>query len=916
MAITWITKSGLLGSFYEGTEINIPIQYEENNSAVLEIISGELPIGVVFRKTGIGQYSIQGTLANVSIPTISTFTVRATVDGETSDRYFDIITETYDIDWASETLFADTQEYSYLSQYFQLRNPNNNEEFIKIIGTLPDGLTLNKNGLLYGTIGEVPETTEYKFTVGVFVNNELIISKQFIIVVRTLEELNQPIWITQEGLLGRINARETSTFQLNVYEPLSRPLTFEIIDGRLPDGLTLNERTGAITGYLMTEHQATWEFLVQCSNGFNVIERQFSIITNEVSEQDAITWITGSNLGTIQIGQRFEIQLEATSSSEVTFQLISGELPKGLSINRNGYIYGDIDYQDIKQYSFTVNAKTSKTELMKTFTITVAKGLGQNALRSYLYITLEYLNDYNGLKNSFDYSTSYRNFDSNYIPSYKPEVPVADIRCFDKVLLQKILEFNLPFYLTTHLTKVKQVVDTEGNHKYDVFYKDLEESNKSPEEEYISYLSNKHYIKKDPNNPNQWLDEKTGEVVDPTGNVETEEVDGPMRIIVDGNSYKVNYIQAGMWMTVDERKAVFGNPDVLSELVYVYGYYETQHYYLDGYNKIYVEELDTQRYFNIETGVVFENIDTTVVLPEEREKITKYYFRDPTMTYVNVPSLEVIRERLEQKIYVKQLEKDTWYDINTEEFMEVEADEVFEIKWDEELQTYYVDFEDKLMKMIDLVAYDPKTGEIFEDTTLVVNPGDEWYSQAYVVGENEMGKVLVNYKHFTVINKVTHRTYHNVIFSLPHIPYPFLFDSAGQIHYVAKTDIASRNWYYYDKTENIIDSPNLVLPYINDEDILNDGKMYIQFFDEASEILPEWMGGKYFPRMEIFYGKPGQNYNNLIELNMKENSLQFMTERLLAFYCLTFKPKYNTNIDPFDIYFDYYNYDMHPNTLI
>lgn len=915
MAITWITKNGLLGSFYEGTEINIPIQYEENDAITLEIISGDLPAGTIFRKTGAGQYSIQGTLANVSTPTISTFTIRATLGTETSDRYFDIVTETYDIEWITPTLFADTQEYSYISQYFQVRNPNGNEQFIKISGTLPDGVLLNKNGLLYGTLGHINETTEYKFTVGVFVDGNIVIQKQFIIVVRTLEELNQPIWITQEGLLGRINIRETSTFKLNVYEPLNRPLTFEITEGRLPDGLTLDIRTGAINGVLATEYQATWEFLVTCTNGFNIIERRFSIITNEVSEQDAITWITPSNLGSIQIGQNYENQVVATSSSEIVYQLISGELPKGLSLNRYGYIFGSIDYQEIKQYSFTVNAKTSKTESMRTFTLNVNKGLGQNALRSYLYITLEYLNDYNGLKNAFDYSTAYRNFDKNYLPSFKPEVPVADLNCYDKVLLQDIIQFNLPYYLTTHTTKVKQVVGTDNIHKYDVFYKDLEESNNSPDDEYITYLSNKHYIIKDPNNPDQWLDAETNEPITPTGIVESEEVDGALKIMVDGVSYTVNYIQAGMWITVDKRTAVFGNPKIISEVVYVYDHYEVQYYYLNGYDKIYVEQIDTKRYFNVDTGVVFENIDTTIVLPEPAEKITKYYFRDPAMTYVNVPSLNVIRERLEQKIYVKQLTEDTWYDINTEEFIDVEVDEVFEIKWDDELKTYYNDFT-KLPNMVDLVAYDPKTGEIFDDTTLVVNPGDDWIDKVYVIDENEFGKVLVNYKNFVVINKVNHKTYHNVLFSLPNIPYPFILDSAGQIHYVAKTDIATRNWYYFDKTENIIDSPNLVLPYINDEDVLNDGKPYIQFFDKTSEILPEWMDGKYFPRMEIFYGQPGKNYNNLIELNAKENQLQLMTDRLLSFYCLTFRPKFNMDIEPFDIYFDYYNYNMHPNTLI
>lgn len=909
MTINWLTKKGLLGSYYEKQEVYVPISYEENPNIKLEMISGSIPNGTEFAKINDSQYVIRGTIEEVSEITTYGFTIRATLDDEISDRYFEIIVETYDIDWVSETLFEESQEYSYISKYFQLRNPNGNEQYVKIAGILPDGITLNSNGLLYGTIGHINESTDYNFTIGVFVNNELVLQKKFVIVVHTLGELNLPMWITQEGILGYLDYNEESDIKINVYEPLDRPLTFIIKEGRLPEGLILNERNGYIEGSVKTENESTWEFTVVCSNGFNEITRTFSILTNVVDEKDRIIWLSDTNLGEFSVGQQVELKIEAKSSSPIFYQLISGKLPKGLTLNNKGYIYGTIDYQDIKEYQFTINARTNETQELKLFYISVKKGLGKNALRSYLYINLEYLDMYNDLKNSFDYTTSYRPFDKNYIVPYKPEIPVANLRCFDKVLLQNIIQFNLPYYLTTKKTNIKQIIEND-EHLYDVYYKELDESNSSPEDEYINYLSNKQYIKQNENGV--WVDEKTEEVIDITGDILSEEVLTYMEIQYNDNIYKVNKIHEGMWITSDEKKVIFGNPTIITEPYYDNGVYKLKYYYLDEYNKIYVEQLDKDRYFNIDTNIVFENIDTEITEANQTYQ-TKYYFRNPIITYTNVPSLNEIRTRLEQQFVVRKLENDTWYDINTEEFIDVVDDNIYEIKYDEQEESYYIEY-NKIPTDIELIVYDPKTGELFEDTTLVVNPGDEWYDKIAVVGKNEFGKVWVNYKNFEVVNKINHNFYRNMIFTLPDIKYPFVLDSNGQIHFVAKTNIEERNWYYFDKNDNIIDMESIVLPYITDEDV--DEEFTIQFFNSLEEILPKWMNNKFFPRMEIFYGQAGKNYKNLLELNDKENNLEMMTERLLAFYCLTFKPLFDKSIEPFDIFFDYHNYKMSPHKLI
>jgi hypothetical protein len=74
---TWNTQTGVLGTFAEGTAINIPLLVSdpENNVQKYEIISGALPDGTNLNlTTGV----ISGTLAEVITDTVFTFTVRVT----------------------------------------------------------------------------------------------------------------------------------------------------------------------------------------------------------------------------------------------------------------------------------------------------------------------------------------------------------------------------------------------------------------------------------------------------------------------------------------------------------------------------------------------------------------------------------------------------------------------------------------------------------------------------------------------------------------------------------------------------------------------------------------------------------------------------------------------------------------------
>jgi hypothetical protein len=92
-----------------------------------------------------------------------------------------------------------------------------------------------------------------------------------------------PQWITNSGLIRTIfdRSRGVSSFTLSAVDSNNRGLTYSIISGSLPTGLSLSS-TGIISGtpnVVLTDTTST--FTVRVSNGINFSDRGFSIIVKQ-----------------------------------------------------------------------------------------------------------------------------------------------------------------------------------------------------------------------------------------------------------------------------------------------------------------------------------------------------------------------------------------------------------------------------------------------------------------------------------------------------------------------------------------------------------------------------------------------------------------------------------------------------------
>ena len=121
--------------------------------------------------------------------------------------------------------------------------------------------------------------------------------------------------------------------------------------GSLPDGLTLSIE-GVISG--TPANAGAFTFTVRAEGFYRSAEKAFTILV-PFTEKRAPN-ITTDSLPSWFIGSPYGFQLKASGTTPLTWALVNGSLPKGLSITGSGYIYGTPEVScDAAQ--FTVQAK-------------------------------------------------------------------------------------------------------------------------------------------------------------------------------------------------------------------------------------------------------------------------------------------------------------------------------------------------------------------------------------------------------------------------------------------------------------------------------------------------------------------------------------------------------------------------------
>lgn len=256
------------------------------------------------------------------------------------------------------TLVADTApaitSISYPSGFSSVNV--NTSEVITVYGSnFQLGCTVRVGDQVVGVVEHI-STSEIKFetplmTAGVY--RLLIVNPdgQYAVELPGLLFTSDAVWATPSGLLATIN-ESYQTIQLS-----STGASYSLYDGQLPPGLTLSGSgliSGILTGSPVTNQ--TWYFTVASQDQYgSSVTRTFYI--RFVSTP--VVWITpGDYLDPCNEGYYLQ-GLVATSNSTITFTIVAGALPGGITLSTSGLISG------------IVNSNVAALKTNTTFTFTI-----------------------------------------------------------------------------------------------------------------------------------------------------------------------------------------------------------------------------------------------------------------------------------------------------------------------------------------------------------------------------------------------------------------------------------------------------------------------------------------------------------------------------------------------------------------
>ena len=345
----WTTTAGKIATIDEQVAYSLQLEANTSDSTAItySVIAGSLPAGMQVTSTGL----LTGTPAEVAKRTLYTFVVRATAGTAITDRTFSIDVQGSDAptfttaagqlqldDSTSVGLYwvIDGSEINFQVQATDTdTRAGQNLVYSIVQGSLPPGVTMNKSGLISGT---VQLTDDQRFG------------------ARGGYDDGSP----EDQWDGTFDRTVTS-------KSISKNFDFIV---RVSDGTSFIEQNNNIFVY-----SADFWRVSNTAITIDATEIQNSPLTMDLSANRRPVFRTGSDLGTFRHDNALVVKIDVEDfdplQGDLEYSIQSGSLPAGVSIDTDsGELYGTLARQSAVEttYTFTVRANRVVSTGVNVFT--------------------------------------------------------------------------------------------------------------------------------------------------------------------------------------------------------------------------------------------------------------------------------------------------------------------------------------------------------------------------------------------------------------------------------------------------------------------------------------------------------------------------------------------------------------------
>ena len=316
-APTWSTAA-TLPAFTKNTSYTQQLIASDPDltAVTFSFVSGSLPAGLTYAAN---TSTISGTPTG---STAASFTIRATeLSGRYTDRTF-VLPNAYPVFTTGATLSSYSKNVSY-STTIIATDDSGVAPSLSVVGTMPNGLSFNAST---GSVSGTPTTsTNQTFTIRATDANGSTTDNTFTI------PNNGPSWVTPAGALATFSKNSAYSTTLSATD--DGTITYSLISGSLPVGVSLNSSSGVVSGTPTSSLSTSFTIRAQDDAG-NYVDRSFSIANTTPS------WTTSGTLPAIGNGSAYSYQLVATDDDTLTYSIVSGTFPTGITLSSSGLISG------------------------------------------------------------------------------------------------------------------------------------------------------------------------------------------------------------------------------------------------------------------------------------------------------------------------------------------------------------------------------------------------------------------------------------------------------------------------------------------------------------------------------------------------------------------------------------------------